>query len=378
MAYEFRRVDIRIFDFHLTLDPLLAAGSLKPPVSFLGDAGKYRQQFEGKAIAAGAFRIRPLRKKTRTYHHFWKYYTTVFGELDPWLLMVPFVCEPTKFKLDITPPNGARAFARPATYLFPYGWSTAIEMSVHGKLTPAQLRDFIGKVRSQLDGPFLLDGKPLGLSAVLRKYGEELKNACFTKELAAPDFRRIDRHMIVSLSQFDGDIRYYKPRSSADPVMPAADKAALHEVLLGEHVDPASIAVPDPNSGAKSAFLVTRFAGAGFAITYFDKGILLFVQDKAKLKKYAQAMHCLATNVMLCMMMLRSMQSFCDYPGTKAATPKSLLAQARDSAMQQIVEIRSRYRSAVLETWWKFYKQKTDDGNDGKAKDGKGAGPAVP
>jgi hypothetical protein len=369
MPYKFRRVAIRIFDFHLSLDPLVAPASLNPAVDFLGDPAKYKLQFEAKPVVAGAFRVRPLRKKSRTYHHFWKYYADAFGEFDPWRMLVPFLCEPTQYKLAVTDPRkGVRAFARPATYLFPFGWATTIEMSLHGKdMTASELRDFIGALRNQTDGPFLLDGKPIALSAVLKKYGEEIKKTCFKKGTAAADFRRVDRHMIVSLSQFDGNITYYKPRYKADTPMPAADKAALHGILLGREVSPAEIITSDENG--KPGFLLTRFADAGFALTYFDRGILLFVQNKAIRPECGEAMDCFSTNLMSCMMMLLSLQSFRDFPQTKNAAAKSLLADVRDLAQQRIVELPLRYKNAVLTTWCKFNDPapKADD----KAKDGK-------
>ncbi len=374
MAYEFRRVDIRIFDFHLTLDPLVAPNSLTSAVEFLGDPDKYKQQFGAKAVAAGAFRIRPLRNKSRTHHHFWKYYATAFGEFDPWQLLVPFVCEPTQYRLGVTDPGkGIRAFARPAVYLFPFGWSTVIEMSLHGKkMTAAELRDFMGSIRTQPDGPFLLDGKPVSLSGVLKKYGEELKKACFKKGAAAADLRRVDRHIVVSLSKFDGDVLYYKPWHDHDPPMPAADKAAIHEILRGEQVSPAWVVASETNPNAKGEFLVTRFADAGFAITYFDIGTLLFPQNRKGDKSNAVA--CLTTNVMSSMMMLQSLQSFHDFPGTKGADPRSLLAQVRNSARQRVTELPQRYKSAVLNTWCKFYapvQKLISSDSDNQAKGGK-------
>ncbi len=357
MAYEFRRVDFKLFDFHLTLDPLLDAATLNPVAGFLADPAKYRAQFIAKPVSAGAFRIRPLKKKSRTHHRFWQYYARGFGQFDPWALMVPFLCEPTQYKLDVTAPRkGIRAFARPAVYLFPFGWSTTIEMSLHGKgMTPAELRDFTGSLRTQPDGPFLLDGKPMGLSAVFKKYGEELKKACFKEGTDALDLRRVDRHLVISLSQFDGDILYYKPRHDGDPQMQVADKAALHEILLGQAVSPAAVVASDGKADGQGRFLFTRFANAGFALTYFDVGTLLFVQNKAKSKTYSEAMGCHSTNVMSSMMVLQSLQSLYDFPEAKSAPAGSLVAQTRSNARQRIVALPTRYKNAVLSRWCKCY-----------------------
>ncbi len=357
MAYEFRRIDIKVFDFHLALDPLVAPASLQAPVEFLSAPAKYNQQFDAKPITAGAFRVRPLRKKTRTYHHFWKYYAGAFGQFDPWAMLVPFVCEPTTLRLEISNlRKGVRAFARPAIYLFPFGWATTIEMSLQGsKITAAELRDFMQTLRSAADKPFSIDKKGIGLSGVFKRYGEEIKKAVFKKGLGATDLRRVDRQFVISLSQFDGDISYYRPRYDGDPPMQAAVKAAFHEILLGETVPPAKIVAPETNPQAKSGFLYTRMAQAGFAITYFDVGTLFFVQNKAKDKNFAQAMDCLGTNVMSCLMMLLALQNFYDFPDTKKAAAKSTVAQVREAARDRILELPQRYKNSVLTTWCKFY-----------------------
>jgi hypothetical protein len=357
MPYTFRRVDIKVFDFHLALDPVVAPASLNPGVEFLSDSTKYNQQFEAKPFTAGAFRVRPLRKKTRTYHHFWKYYTSAFGQFDPWSMLVPFICEPTQHKLEITAPRkGIRVFARPAIYLFSFGWSTVIEISLQGQaITVAELRDFMRDLRTSSGTPFLLDGVATGLSGALRKYGEELKKVVFKKGLGAADLRRIDRQFVVSLSQFDGDISYYKPQSSNDHPMEADDKAGFHQILLGNDIPAVKVVAPEANPNVKADFLLTRLSGAGFAITYFDIGTLFFVQNKAKNKVYETVMNCLGTNIMSCMMMLLSLQNFYDFPDTKKATAKSVLAEVRDSARERILELPQRYKNAVIMTWCKFY-----------------------
>lgn len=359
MAYEFRRVDIKVFDFHLTLDPLVAPASLKAPFQFLSDSAKYNQQFEEKPKMAGPFRVRPLRKKTRTYHHFWRYYAGAFGQFDPWAMVVPFVCEPTTIQLEISNlRKGVRAFARPVIYLFPFGWATTLEISLQGsKITAAELRDFMHTLRFATNQPFSIDKKGIGLSGVFKRYGEEIKKTVFQKGLGATDLRRVDRQFVISLSQFDGNIYYYRPRYNGDPPMQAAIKASFHEILLGESVPPAKIIAPEVNPQVKSAFLYTRMSQAGFAITYFDIGTLFFVQNKAKDKSFAEAMNCLSTNVMSCLMMLLALQNFYDFPDTKKAAARTALAQVRDAARERILELPQRYKSAVLTTWCKFYTQ---------------------
>jgi len=356
MAYEFGRIELRIFDFHLSLAPLLEANQVKAPMSFLTDADAYRRQFQAPPFICGQFRVRPLRKKSWTYHHFWKYYANAYGQLDPWLLLMPFVCEPTPAKLSVeSPGRGIRAFARPATYLFPFGWSNTIEMSLQGKMSPATLQEYVGKIRRSNDSPFQMQGKNVGLSGVFRQYSDQLKQACFVKGAGALDYRKVDRHVIVSITQFQGDVAFYKPWGRAGPTMPVSDKAALHSVLLGETVENAQVAAADAGANVGKDFLLTRYHDAGFAVSYFDKGTLIFLQDAAGSSQNTEVLRCLTSNILLCMMMMRGLLNFHLWPETQSAAPQSVLGQMRDVAKRQLLGIDDRYRNPLCKTWFKYY-----------------------
>jgi hypothetical protein len=369
MAYQFSRVDLRIFDFHLSLDPLLAATSVKPPMGFLGNPALYAKQFSSPPIVCGKFRIRPLRNKSRTYHHFWKYYTGASGALDPWLLLLPFVCEPTPDKLSVVPPSaGIRAFVRPTTYLFPFGWSNTIEMSLQGKLSPPVVRDFVGMLRKSQNGPFRMQGQDVGLAKVFREYSDQLKKACFVSEAAATDFVRLPKHVIVSVTRFDGPVVAYKSwGGDTGPAMPAADKGALHSMLLGEDVPMPQVAA---GAGVNKSdnFLLTRYHGAGFAISYFDKGTLLFLQDTAKEAGKAETLRCFSSNILLCMMMVRSLLYFHNWPDTQKQDAQSLAGRMRDAAREQLLAIPARYTNPLCQTWFQHFHDWSALKPDGKKK----------
>jgi hypothetical protein len=356
MAYSFGRVDLRLFDFHLSLSPLLASASLNKPMAFLGSPDSYRDQFTKPPFPGGDFRVRPLSKKSRLHHHFWKYYSSSFDKLDPWQRLLPFVCEPTKDKLSLAPVGaGVRAFARPATYLFPFGWSNTIDISLQGSMTPAVVQQFIATLRRSKAGPFQLGGKSLGLSAVFAEYSNRLKRTCFVDATAAADLRRVDRYLIVSISKFAGSVAPYYPRNGSGTVMPVADKALLHSLLLGEDVPMAQIAAADNPDSSSCNFLVTRYQDAGFALSYFDRGTLLFLQDIALNADNPQVLRCVSSNILLCLMMMRSLLAFFNYPDAQSADPKSLLGQTRDAAKQQLLAIPSKYTNPLCQTWFQYY-----------------------
>jgi hypothetical protein len=359
MAYEFGRVDLRVFDFHLSLSALKAADSLTAPMAFLSASDLYRKQFQQPPFTSGDFRIRPLRAKSRLYHHFWKYYTTSFDKLDPWMLLVPFVCEPASKsnKLLIKSPGaGIRAFVRPVTYLFPFGWSNTIEISLQGKMTPAIVQQFVGTLRTSRTGPFEMRGKNLGLPDVFKEYSNQLMKICFVKGTAAADLRRVNRNITMSISRFTGDIAPYKSWGGAGATMAAADKATLHSMLLGEDVTMEQVIAAENGKGANDdRFLLTRYHGAGFAVTYFERGTLLFLQDVANNPKKTNALSCFASNINLSLMMALSLLSFYNYPDTQSADEKTLLGQTRDIAKQQLLAIPARYTNPLCQTWFQYY-----------------------
>jgi hypothetical protein len=325
-------------------------------MSFLTGADLYRKQFSAAPFVCGDFRVRPLRQKSMTYHHFWKYYTTSFDKFDPWRQIAPFVCEPTGRQLSATPPDkGIRAFARPATYLFPFGWSNTIEMSLHGKMSPATLQDYVAQIRKSNDGPFQMQGKNMGLSEVFKAYSDRLKKACFVREAGAPDFRRVDRHMIVCVTHFAGPKALYKAWGGAGPTIPVADKAQLHSALLGETVPMDHVAAADAGDNGVKDYLITRYRDTGFAISYFDKGTLLFPQDAATEAKNSRSLGCLSSNVLHFMMMTRGLLSFYNWSEAHAADEKSLVGQVRDLAKQHLLAIPDRYTNPVCKTWFQFY-----------------------
>jgi len=228
-------------------------------------------------------------------------------------------------------------------------------MSLHGKMSPAILQDYVAQIRKSSDGPFQMQGRSMGLSEVFKAYSDQLKKACFVREAAAPDFRRVDRHIIVCVTHFAGDIAFYKAWGGAGPTIPVADKAQLHSVLLGETVPMDHVAAADTGDNDAKDYLITRYRDTGFAISYFDKGTLLFPQDAAKDTKNSRSLRCIASNVLQFMMMTRGLLSFYNWSEAHAADEKSLVGQVRDLAKQHLLAIPDRYTNPVCKTWFQFY-----------------------
>src|SRR5437867_2020056 len=132
MAYEFQAVDISLFDFHLMIDPLFNAASINSAFSFLADSKNYNQQYQsGAVVQTPDIAVLPLQWRALSYHHFWKYYQTIWakgGAYDFWKLQMPFIVrsKQTRIKLN-SPVQDFVGTVHPVIFLTGMGWSTNLE-----------------------------------------------------------------------------------------------------------------------------------------------------------------------------------------------------------------------------------------------------------
>src|SRR5205823_1469241 len=233
---ELHSIDLLIFDFHLAPAPLAKPEVLRDTMRWLADPDAYRKQYLSKAaLTTNNFRVRPLSLKVRTYHHFWKNYSkNAWGEApDPWSLQLPFFVEPLKGNWDLTGlPAGVQASVRPVVFLFAFGWSTHLEISLEGKMDASQWVDLLGNLKSnQL---LRQDKKQFNLAGAFSEIASKLRNDLFANPAGANDSLKVPRHMVTSISRFKGPTRNYA--SEAQPAMPASDRACMHSCLLGRQV----------------------------------------------------------------------------------------------------------------------------------------------
>jgi hypothetical protein len=350
MAYEFQCVDVFAFDFHLALKPLVVDNVLQPAVRWLVDPESYRKQYGSKvALETGGFRLRPLSVKTRAYHHFWKYYTAVWDKAqpDPWELQLPFVLEPKNAEIEVVVPAGIQVAIRPTVYLFPFGWSTSLEMSLQGSMTVAQLVNRIGELRSSASQPYKLNNTQMHLAGLFGSLADQVRKDLFSGG-GPQDVLSVPRHLLVSLAsvkvQPGTTPRPYRP-AAGNPQMADYDRAGMQSILLGRTIGLPELA--ELENGKK--FLVTAFQELGFALTYFDQGSLLFLQDQAMHKERRNALRCLASNLRHCTMMIMALINFHQNTGKVAAgSPK--IAEMRKNLQAQLQAL-PRYTNAYCRTW---------------------------
>jgi hypothetical protein len=323
MAYQFQAVDISVFDYHEMLPPLTAPNLTKPDFNFLVDEALYNNAYKAvQPVASPHFEARPLRWRTLNYHHFWKYYQTIWypgGQPDFWKLQMPFACKPTQASVEVS--TGSTDFkgqARASVFLSALGWSSVVDIGLRGKMSPEQLRDFVGGLRDQKSPLFSVTvpggrpPQPVSLPQVFQLLSNQLRNDVYVPNLV--ETVRVKRYMLITLSQFSGEeVRYYLSPSSGVKQMPDAGRRVMHSILSGAPVPLEELQAMEAKAEGRRRYLLTRFSEADFALTYFNHGTLLFMQQTAHSTgdpSRRKAMRCHSANIRNYLVMMHALSWF--------------------------------------------------------------------
>lgn len=309
MKHTFHVVDITVFDVHTTVKPLIIKDCVRPELSFLVNEHLYRQQHQSRAaIETADFRIKPLKYSSRQYTYFWKNYLNVWPEKwsDYWKLQIPFTCEPRGANLSVIDADtDIEIKLRPVIYLSALGWSTHLTLQLKGDMKLEQVRSLIGKLRSKdEDGQiFRLKGENVSLSGVFKYLSERMRETLYKPNRAVSeklDETNVHRHFVVSLTNFSGAIYYYKSKWwHRDERMTNADQATLHSILHGRPIPVKEFAYLTRDN----KFSLIHFKGPDLALSYFNLGTLIFLQQSAAKSSRRVSMQCLASNITNCSMM---------------------------------------------------------------------------
>ena len=321
MPYQFQRVEIRAFDFHLMLAPLAGGTQPKAAFNYLVDPNLYNQQYSGAAQTNTTnLSFAPLNWRTLNFHHFWKHYQTIQpaggGKYDFWKLQMPFI---GKVKQQINLVSGSpniNATAEAGVFLSAIGWSTNINISIEGQLTTAQLSEFVGKLSNKPAPLFAIAGKQLTLPELFEQVANIVLSEVY--EPKSIDALKIKRQLIVCPFEATGLVAHYPAGQVAAKRISTADRAALHSIIQGAPVSFADVGVLERDK----KFLLTQFHdGPDFAITYFDKGTLLFMLDTAidsgaARRALQSKLDCLLTNIRNYLAITLDLYNFCQTTAT--------------------------------------------------------------
>jgi hypothetical protein len=355
MSYEFQAVDLSVFDFHLMRDPLLNASAIQPQFNFLTGENGYNEQYQqGAAILTANLSVRPLNWRMLTYHHFWKYYQTIWPKDETynfWKLQMPFICKLTNTQIKLV--TGSPDFdgtVRSTVYLSAMGWSTNLDIHLRGKMKPAQLQAFVHQLPSKGASVFEVDGQRMPLPDVFKFIAQMVRQNIYGTK--AIDSLGIMRHLIITLSQFTGGIAYYGAGPSGAKQMTAADRAMIHSIWRG-----ATVSVPQViKMENEKKFLLTKYyTGPDFALTDFDYGTLLFMQQTAGQEfgggqSPRGKMRCHSSNIRNYLIMSLDLLSF--YRGTKQNEAGNPVIKAlREHIKSTLSDIPHRYRNPFCQAF---------------------------
>src|SRR5215213_209775 len=279
MAYQFQAVDISAFDFHLALEPLGNPKLVNNDYQFLVDSAAYNQTYtKGAPIKGQKLKLRPLTSFTLDFHHFWHYYQTIWPldvSYDFWKLQMPFIGKVSGQQINVdTGSPDFRATISHVLFINAFGWSTNFDISLRGNMTPDHVRDFVARLGSKRASMFELDKSRKSLPELFEYFGDAVQ-----KEIYAPaviTHLRMNRHLLMTLTSFTGPVAPY--RSTGNEI-PRADRALFHSMLKGSK----TIGLNEVGALEKEKkFLLTQFRDRpDFAISYFDYGTLIFMQEAA-------------------------------------------------------------------------------------------------
>ena len=315
MPYQFQRVEIRAFDFHLMLAPL--AGGTQPIAAFnhLVDPALYNQKYNAVAPTNTAnLSFIPLHWRTLNYHHFWKYYQVIHpaggGKYDFWKLQMPFigtVGDPIKLSSGLPNVNGT---VEASIFLSAIGWSTNLNISLSGQMTTAQLSEFVGKLSTKTAPLFEVGPRKLTLPELFEYLGKIVLSGVY--EPKSIDETRIKRQLIVCPFEATGPVAYYEG-DQGGPRISTSDRASLHSIIQGTPISFDDVR----NIENEKKALVTQFHdGPDFALTYFNKGTLLFMLNTAIAggpyrRTLQKKLECLLTNIRNYLVITLSLYEFC-------------------------------------------------------------------
>jgi predicted translin family RNA/ssDNA-binding protein len=103
--------------------------------------------------------------------------------------------------------------------------------------------------------------------------------------------------------------------------------------------------------------MLTQFGGANFAISYFDIGTLLFMQEQAHPEqKRRESILCMTSNVRYLSMSTFALLSFHEEL-TDIKNPDTKISALQKTVEGRLAELPKRYNNALCRTWYQNYRR---------------------
>jgi hypothetical protein len=266
---------IQVFDVHLHLPQVWDAAPLRPELAFLVNRLDYARAYARDGLPPSPdFTVSPLGRELHV-SRFWRHYRRLLPTRPglaaplPWDRHLPFVFTWRRPSLGYRPAQaGLTATIGAAALLWPYGWSSNLEINLSGAISRDQVAALVEEVRSGT--PFILDGQPLDLVGTFKALTGWLKKALYRQPVQ--DTLPVKRRLVVSLL-WEGEGK-----------------------REGWDADWAVQAFPSPAEAAVATdHIRTRLKGSDFAVTFFQLGSLVSLSRRSN--QSSSALSCASTNV---------------------------------------------------------------------------------
>jgi|GEM_PF-4833268 len=307
---------VGVFDFRTSLQPLADPSLLKKEFRFLASPALYEAaQGSGAALPGGIhFAVRPLTPGQLRFNHFWRDYVgrALLPRGEPharWTLQVPLFCRPLYPEPAIAPGalDGVPATVHVRVLLWPFGWSTLVTVDLARPADLDTLRELVGRIRREAVFETGGAGVRLTLSEVFRETGRRMQEDLFEPRAVSPTLV-LSRHWVVGLRSLPVPFTYGADVDPDRPSFSLGDRCRLHGVLRGEEVSRSRLDVLEGRDGAGRKFTLVPLERAGFTITDFDYGTLVFLHEEPGSRRARNAWHCLGANLRTCSLVAEALR----------------------------------------------------------------------
>ena len=291
---QMARMVASVFDLHTWSKPLVNPADLGPDFQFMATPADYRaMRVVATPKQSATFRLFPMYSKG-AQHTFWRRFVNAL-DLTPasadhrdWL--VPVRCRPKTLAPNFilaSLPSPVRAHV--TVWLWPFGWSTQIEMRFnhHPNLDQAE------QIALALTGSattFELGGKVLSTSGLFAALAKAIVGDVAATGSDPEDVTRVQRRMVLGLIGEQGEPF---DRFDAPPRRSGAERARIAS-LLGRTVD--MIEVNDVGKPG-GRYLFNGLGGPEFALSHEQLGVVAMLRHPLDSGRRRSKQFCLLGNI---------------------------------------------------------------------------------
>lgn len=345
MGFAFTDILINIFDAHPAVQAAQAQSPkyFQPGFDFLINEQRYDALYRSSnVVKTKSFEFRPL-PLPLMMRHFWGRYASIQNGL-PWKAQLPLVSESNNINLKLAfKIPGIKLGIRSAVYLSPIGWSTKISVRLQGFIKNRDLIKTVNSISNKIPEqiPFSIEGKTYNITELFRHFQNLLLEEVYSKDKPPHLGMQIERHIVVSLNKFEGSPVNYE-------TMTKADQALMRGILFGQEVDAAMEINSQGQANQLKPIVVTN--PYNFALTEFNYGTLIFLQRHVQDPSRKAAIHCFATNVSNCIIMILALSSF--YKSAKSSDKETPLGMMSTQAKNNLCGLPKAYPNQVCQYYF--------------------------